>query len=147
MATNGPILLIEDDEDDQLLIQEILQRLHADNPLRCFTNAGDALKYLSETKDKPFLIISNVHLNMIDGIELRQKIQDDPTLKDKSIPFVFMSTDVRSRTIKNAYNLPVQGYFEKSDTLEKLERTFRIMIDYWTLCIHPNVNDTNLSLP
>lgn len=143
MALNGPILLIEDDRDDQLLIQEVLQRIQVANELKCFNNAAEALAYLNETKDKPFLIISNIHLHKIDGIELRQKIQEDPCLKDKSIPFVFMTTDTRPNTVRSAYDLTIQGYFEKGDTLGKLDRTFRTMVDYWSLCIHPNVNGTN----
>lgn len=143
MALNGPILLIEDDRDDQMLIQELLQRLQVENELKCFESAAEALTYLNETKDKPFLVISNVHLHMIDGIELRQKIQDDPKLKEKAIPFVFMTTDTRPLTVRNAYNLTVQGYFEKADTLEELERTLSTMVNYWSLCIHPTVNATN----
>lgn len=138
MAKNGPILLIENDEEEKQLIQEALNNISVPNELKFFNDGSEALAYLESTEEKPFMILSNVHLQKINGIELRQKINENPQSRDKSIPFIFLTTDIRKETIKNAFNLTVQGYFDKANTLADLQKTLKLLIDYWTTCKHPN---------
>jgi DNA-binding NarL/FixJ family response regulator len=66
------------------------------------------------------------------------EINNDERLRKKSIPFVFFSTNAHHDTVIQAYDLTVQGYFLKSATLRELEDTLAMIINYWTLCKHPN---------
>ena len=96
------------------------------------------MNYLLTTGDKPFLILSNIKARGMDGLEVREQIQNDSYLRKKGIPFVFLSLDVRKSIIDKAYELTVQGFFEKENTIEGVERQLRMIVEYWQQCKHPN---------
>jgi len=135
----APVILIEDDPDDQDFIREAFRNLNLPNELICFTDGKTFIDYLGNTEQSPFVILCNLYMQGMNGFEIRQKIADTPELKRKSIPFIFLTTDTRSSSVSKAYDSIVQGYVIKSDTYEKLEHSLRLIIDYWTLCCHPNL--------
>ncbi|HYH15158.1 MAG TPA: response regulator [Flavisolibacter sp.] len=139
MAKNGPIILLEHDEDDQLIMKKALQEIGVDNEIKIFDRSEDVIAYLMSTQDKPFIILSDVHLPGIDGIELKRRIIENDLLRKKSIPFVFFTTTARMEEVDNAYKMMVQGYFEKEDHMKNMKASLRLIIDYWMLCKHPNV--------
>ena len=69
MISNGPIVLIEDDNDDALTMQEALKDLNIGNEFIYFPNTILALKYLKETKQQPFLIICDVNMPFQNGLD------------------------------------------------------------------------------
>ena len=60
MFKNGPIIIIEDDADDQELLKEVFRELQVSNILKFFDSCAHALNYLVATMEKPFLIISDI---------------------------------------------------------------------------------------
>lgn len=138
MAQSGPILLIDDDEDDYELFSLVLEREGIVNPLLHFKNGVDVLKYLAVTEDVPFLILSDMNMPKMGGLELRQRIHDDDLLRKKSVPFIFFTTSSAEIAVRKAYELSVQGFFLKKDTIQTLSKQVRLIIDYWQECIHPN---------
>lgn len=134
----GPIILIEDDPEDQEMVKEALNDLKVGQSLVSFESGTVFLEWLKRTEEKPFLIFCSLHLAQIGGIDLRKRIDEDPMLRKRSIPFVFLSTDNRASTIESAYETTVQGYFIKDNTFEGLVRSLKVILDYWTLCEHPN---------
>lgn len=139
MAKNGPIILVEDDEDDIELMNEVLQNYEIKNKLVVFPNGPKALEYLRTTSDMPFVIICDVNLPMQTGIEFKAAIDGDEFLRKKSIPFVFYSTYVSQEAVNEAFqNLSVQGFFQKNDSYTEFRNIVKIIMEYWTLCRHPN---------
>ena len=134
----APVILIEDDKDDQELIQEAFNKLSFENELICFDTGTAFISWLKETEKKPFVILCNLNLSRINGIDLRKKIDEDSELRKKSIPFVFLTTDTRKKTIEQAYETTVQGYFIKTDSFEALLYSLETIFRYWSLCKHPN---------
>jgi CheY-like chemotaxis protein len=100
MSKSGPLIIVEDDPDDQNLIQEILDLLKVKNRFYFFTNGKQALDHLRSEGEQPFLILCNINLPIINGLELRAAIEKILTLKRKSIPFVFFSTTAERTTSK-----------------------------------------------
>jgi CheY-like chemotaxis protein len=137
-SKSGPLIIIEDDLDDQEIIKEILKSLDISNTLLFFSDGTEALTYLQTMAEQPFLILCDVNLPKMNGIELRMEINNDDRLRKKSIPFVFFSTNAHRDTVIQAYDLTVQGYFLKSATVRELEDTLGMIINYWSLCRHPN---------
>lgn len=138
MNALAPVILIEDDKDDQGLIQDAFDKLNFENELICFDIGTDFINWLKQTEKKPFVILCNLNLSRINGIDLRKKIDEDPQLRKRSIPFVFLTTDTRKVTIEQAYETTVQGYFIKSDSFEALVDSLDTIFRYWSLCKHPN---------
>ena len=126
----GPIILIEDDEDDKQVIEDILEELHIENPLIWFQSCIDAFSFLKTTTLQPFIIFCDQNMPVVSGIECKRQIDEDPELRKKSIPFVFFSTAVDQRTVNEAFtNLTVQGYFKKSNTYSEQKNTIKMVLD------------------
>lgn len=139
MATNGPIIIIEDDEDDQEFMGQILEELKVKNKILFFVSCLPAMIYLKETTDSPFLILCDVNLPIKTGIEFKKDIDKDPALRSKSIPFIFYSTSDDQPTVDYAYTqLAVQGFFRKASRLEDIKNIMSIILSYWKHCLHPN---------
>ena len=112
MNKNGPIIIIEDDHDDQELLAEVFEKLPYTNELKFFSDGETALKFLNDNNDiTPFLIISDINLPKLDGFALRSKIRMDAKLQTKCIPYLFFSTAVNQKAVVDAYSLSVQGFF------------------------------------
>jgi CheY-like chemotaxis protein len=110
---NGPIILVEDDLDDQEFIVDSFQILGIKNQINVFDNGREALAFLKTTEVQPFLIISDVNLPVLNGLQLKAEIQNNEYLRNKSIPFIFLSTSADKKAVEEAFKLSVQGFFVK----------------------------------
>jgi response regulator RpfG family c-di-GMP phosphodiesterase len=139
MAQSGPIIVIDDDPDDQEILQEVIADLRITNKLIFFKKSSDAFHYLKTTTDKPLVIFSDINLPEQSGVDFKRHIDEDHQLREKSIPFVFFSTHVDKKIVDIAYKeLTIQGFFQKSGNYEELKNIVRLVIDYWKVCKHPN---------
>lgn len=136
--TKGPIIIIDDDKDDQDNYTEALRDIGILNEIRFFEGGTAFLDYLSTTEEQPFVILSDINMPGMSGFELKKKIQDDPYLCTKGIPFVFISTNATNVSVRHAHALNVQGYFEKPQSMEGIKHMLRTLFAYWELCKHIN---------
>lgn len=86
---NGPVIVIEDDEDDRMLLNEVFEKLDYPNSILFFPDGQNALDFLNSTNIMPFLILSDINLPRLDGFALRSKIRMDAQLQIKCIPICF----------------------------------------------------------
>jgi len=145
MNRNGPIIIIEDDKDDQELLTEVFGNLKYPNELKFFSDGQLALDYLTGTDIIPFLILSDINLPKLDGFALRSKIKLDADLQTRCIPYLFFSTAVNQRAVIDAYSMSVQGFFVKQNKLAELEKTISVIMEYWKRCVAPNNFSTTQS--
>lgn len=138
MSQLSPILLIEDDEDDQLLISQAIRDLDVVHPIEIFHNGQEALDYLEVTRQQPFLILCDINMPLLNGLELRAKINQSDYLRDKAIPFVFLTTTASAEAIREAYRESVQGFYQKATSIAGLKKQIRLIVEYWQNCLHPN---------
>jgi len=139
MAKSGPIVIIEDDLDDQNILEEAIRESGTTNEIIFFSNGPDAFQFLKSTKSQPFVILSDINLPVQTGIEFKKQVDHDPELRQKSIPFIFFSTSVDKEAVTTAYSeMTVQGFFKKSNTYEELKSLIRLIMSYWKICKHPN---------
>lgn len=138
MSVQGPIIMIDDDEDDQFLLKSVLEELNVDNRLIIFDNGLDALNFLGVTREQPFLILCDVNMPVMNGLELRIKIDGNEYLKKKSIPFVFLSTSGGKEIVRTAYDATIQGFFKKENSFDGYREQIKLILAYWASCLHPN---------
>jgi len=136
--TGGPIIIIEDDKDDQEIYSEAIQEIGIPNEMRFFSEGESALDYLLTTTEQPFIILSDVNMPVMNGLELKTKIQEDDYLRNKGIPFVFIPTNASGDAVRRAHILSVQGYFQKPHHYEGIKEMLKKLFDYWELCKHIN---------
>ena len=136
--TEGPIIIVEDDADDQELYTEVIKSLGINNEIKLFSSGADVLQYLTTTEEQPFIILSDINMPRMTGLELKKNIQDDPYLCSKGIPFIFISTDASKVSIRHAHALSVQGYFQKPHNLAAMKEMLQAVFSYWELSKHIN---------
>jgi CheY-like chemotaxis protein len=135
---NGPVIIIEDDEDDQHFLKEIFTKLNYTNKVLFFFDGQEALNYINESEESPFLILSDINMPKLNGFELREKLKTDEKLNIKCIPYLFFSTAANQKSVIDAYSLSVQGFFVKPHSSEELEKTISSIMEYWRRCAAPN---------
>ena len=137
MSAPGPLIVIEDDPDDQEMINRILSKMELSNELKLFADGDQALKYLESSTDKPFLIISDINMPLMNGLDLKKHIQSDEALRKKCYPFVFLTTTASPTQVAQAYSLAIEGFFAKGQSYEELKEVLRTIIAYWKQARHP----------
>jgi CheY-like chemotaxis protein len=138
MARLGPIIIIEDDADDQEIMKDVFNSLNVPNKLKIFSTCIEAYQYLETTSDKPFLIFSDINLPGMSGAELKKKINENVQLRRKSIPYVFLTTTSEHQVVLDAYESLSQGFFTKPNNIADLKRMIEMILTYWKLARHPN---------
>ncbi len=139
MPKKSPIIIIEDDDEDRNIFQEAFTELGFKNHLVFFNSANEALTYLEETDEKAFLIICDMNLPEMSGMDLKKAINANDDLKKKAVPFIFYTASADNYTINTAFfDTMVQGYFVKEDSVAKIKSSVKAIIDYWSLSRHPN---------
>lgn len=131
MPATAPIVVIEDDIDDQHLLVEIFDKLGLQNNVFYFADGHAALAFLRIAEVKPLLILADINMPKLNGFEVREQIMADEQLRKKCIPFVFFTTASDERTIAHAHATPIQGYFIKPRTMDDFEALIRKIVEYW----------------
>jgi DNA-binding NtrC family response regulator len=138
MNKRGPIIIIEDDRDDQDILQEIFTELNYNNKLIFFGDSMQALEFLTNTEVEPFLVLSDINMPKLNGMELRAKVHNNEDLRLKSIPYLFFSTSAEQKHVIDAYSRSIQGFFVKPTSYDKLKNTIIKIVEYWQECVSPN---------
>ncbi|MEO6405390.1 MAG: response regulator [Ferruginibacter sp.] len=140
MNKKGPIIIIEDDMDDQLLFQTCFSELEYSNELMFFTDGETALNFLNGEGEKliPFLIISDINMPKLDGFALRDKIKLDAKLQIRCIPYLFFTSALTQDNVIAAYEKSIQGFFLKPNSLDELKKIITLIMGYWKYCASPN---------
>jgi CheY-like chemotaxis protein len=141
MNKYGPIIVIEDDVDDQEVMVEIFKKLGYRNEIVYFMDGNEALEFLNQTHVQPFLILSDINMPRLNGFELRSKIFTNEQLQTKCIPYLFFTTGANKKAVVDSYALSVQGFFIKPTSMDGLERTIKKIVEYWQECIAPSQYD------
>jgi CheY-like chemotaxis protein len=136
--TKGPIVIVDDDSDDQEIYSEAIRALGILNEMRFFTGGEDALHYLLTTQEQPFIILSDINMPAMNGLQFKQRIQESDYLRSKGIPFVFISTNASAGAVRKAHELSVQGYFQKPSSMNEIKSMMHLLFGYWELCKHIN---------
>lgn len=138
VVSNGPLVYIDDDEDDQLLFKQAVKELGFSNEIRSFSNGSAVLTYLETTTDEPLLLLCDLNMPLMDGLELRRRIDESEYLKQKSIPFIYFTTAASPEQVQQAYRGAIQGFHTKAMVFSDLKEQLQVIITYWQSCLHPN---------
>ncbi len=138
MNKTGPIVMIEDDEDDQGIFREVFKELNFRNEIVFFKDGELALDYLIKTSAEPFIIFSDINMPKLSGMELREKVHQNEDLRVKSIPYLFFSTSAEQEHVIDAYSKSIQGFFVKPSSFTEIKETLKTIVEYWQKCVSPN---------
>ena len=125
------IVIIEDDLDDQDIMQVTIQDLCLDCEVVFFDNADHAFAYLSKPDIKPFMILSDINIPGINGLQLKEAIDAIPELKRKCQPYLFLTTSHKQDPDRD-------DIFIKPDSMKGWMNLFTSLIDYWKTTRKPD---------
>ena len=128
------ILLVEDDEVDVKALKWAFDKLKVANPLVIARDGIEALEMLRDLP-RPYLIITDINMPRMNGIELLRKIRQSEHCRD-SIVFVLTTSNDEQDKI-DAYDLNVGGYMLKSDMGSSFTRAIGLIENYWKVVEFP----------
>lgn len=134
----GKIILVDDDTYEKELLQRSLKKRGWDARVEYFEGPDVALEHLRQNADEIFLIISDMNMPKMNGMDFKKAIDNDVILREKSIPFIFASSAPVKSEISQAFAYRVQGFFKKPNTTEEQADMLDINIKYWIVSSHPN---------
>jgi|SRR5689334_9777521 len=124
------IVMIEDDEGHARLIEKNIRRAGVSNEILPFTNGTDALAYLmgpdgsgEVSSGRQLLVLLDLNLPDMTGIDVLQKIKDNPHTKRS--PVVVLTTTDDSREIQRCYDLGANVYITKPVNYEGFANAIR----------------------
>jgi CheY-like chemotaxis protein len=133
---NKPLLLVEDDQVDVMTIKRAFKEIHVVNPIAHVENGEEALAHLRDPgKEKPCLILLDLNMPVMNGIELLQVIKQDENLK--RIPVIVLTTSEEQQDKLSSFNLGVAGYMAKPVDYRQFVEVMRSIDMYWTISEMP----------
>jgi CheY-like chemotaxis protein len=135
MNQKQTILLVEDDEIDIKSVKRAFEKLRITNPLDIARNGEEALKYLKDNKTLPGIILLDLRMPRMDGIEFLKVMKKDQSLK--IIPVVVLTTSKEQEDKIESFNLGIAGYMMKPVNYMDFVEVIRTIKMYWTLSESP----------
>lgn len=134
------VLLVEDNEVDREAVRRAFAQHKIANPIVDAVDGIEALDVLRGTNGtarlpRPFLILLDINMPRMNGIELLRELRADPELRD-SIVFV-LTTSKSDEDKMAAYQANVAGYIAKSEVGAGFMRLVTLLDHYWKVVEFP----------
>lgn len=139
------ILLVEDNPSDAELAIRALKKHNLENKLVWAKDGAEALDFIFATgayadrslNNHPKLILLDLRLPKVDGLEVLQRIKTDE--RTKAIPVVVMTSSTEDRDIVESYKLGVNSFLSKPVGFDEFVRMVSEVGLYWLLLNKPPV--------
>ncbi len=125
------ILLIEDDAIELMKFKRVLNKLELNHKITEAENGKIALDILNAKEIIPNIIILDLNMPKLNGIEFLEILKNDEQLRN--IPAIVLTTSNNYRDVLECYKIGIAGYILKplkyDDYLEQIKR----MLQYWSI--------------
>lgn len=136
MINKRPILLLEDDRVDAMIVERALRDLKVENELVIAKNGEEGLKYLRDKKKHlPGIILLDLNMPRMNGLEFLDIVKKDDQFK--KIPIVVLTTSDEEKDRSASYNLGIAGYMTKPVNYPQFVEVLRTITLYWSLSKTP----------
>jgi two-component system response regulator len=142
------ILLVEDNHDDEVLTLRALKKSHILNKVVVARDGAEALDYLfgtgihtgRDTTSQPQLILLDLKLPKIDGLEVLRRLRADT--RTALLPVTILTTSNEERDVISSYQLGVNSYVRKPVDSEAFMEAVRQLGLYWLVLNTAPNNET-----
>ncbi len=128
------ILVLEDNEDHAKILKWSFDQSGRNDRVTFFTDPRQALNHLfteaGDAKPAPDLIFLDLNLPRVDGREVLRILRSDE--RTRTIPVIVLSSSDRAEDIRKAYQLGANTYISKSQLLDQLSDSLRVIQEYWS---------------
>jgi CheY-like chemotaxis protein len=140
--TLGRILMVEDDPRDVELTLTALEEYNLANEVIVTHDGAEALDYLycrgefsTRSSDNPAVILLDLKLPKVDGLEVLQQIKSDPNLQ--MIPVVVLTSSREEKDMVASYKLGVNAYVVKPVDFHEFVNAIRELGVFWAIINAP----------
>jgi len=142
------ILIAEDDDGHARLIEKNLVRAALTNKIERFTDGQQVLDFLfqrdpsrSRQPDTPYLLLLDIRMPKVDGVEVLRQIKQDPNLR--KLPVSMLSTTDDPREVERCHMMGCSHYLVKPVDYTKFADAIRQLGLFITLVQVPDINHGN----
>src|SRR5271155_1255609 len=137
MASGRPILLVEDNADDEALTLRALHKNNIRNAIVVARDGVEALDYLfgtgahagRDTSVLPGLVMLDLKLPKIDGLEVLRRLRADE--RTRRLPVVVLTSSKEEQDLITSYNLGANSYIRKPVDFNQFTDAVRQLGMYW----------------
>jgi two-component system, response regulator len=142
--TNGKVvLLVEDNPDDVDLTIRAFKKNSISNKVVVVNNGAEALDYLyakgkyteRDEKDLPVLVLLDLKLPKIDGIQVLRSIRQNEFTK--LLPVVILTSSIEEQNVADGYKLGANSYIRKPINFNDFEKVIHVLGLYWLIWNEP----------
>jgi len=140
---NQPILLVEDNPDDELLTLDALAANNISNEVVVARDGVEALDYLfgsgsyngRDPEDLPSIVLLDLKLPKLDGLEVLQRVRADP--RTRLLPVIILTSSTEEEDRLRGYSLGANSYVRKPVDFDEFIRAAGQLGLYWLLLNEP----------
>lgn len=136
------VLLAEDNPSDLKLTLHAFRKHHLANHIHMVRDGVEALEYVfrtdryeNRTGGDPKLILLDLKLPLLDGIEVLRRLKSDP--RTHAIPVVVLTSSREDRDLKECYKQGANSYIVKPVDFDQFSEVVRQLGFYWLLINQP----------
>lgn len=128
--SRAPILLVEDNPDDQLLTRRAFTKNAITNPLIIANDGAEALVMLHGPNPiRPAIILLDLKMPRVGGHEVLTRIREDA--RTRHIPVIILTSSAEDQDVLRSYNLCANSYIRKPIDFEEFHRVVGQVGLYW----------------
>ncbi len=131
MSAVRPILLVEDNPDDERLTLRALRRGNLANPVVVARNGEAALQRVFSPEPLPCVVLLDLKLPKVDGLEVLRRIRASD--RTRLLPVVMLTSSSEDRDIIESYSLGANSYVRKPVNIDEFTEAVRQLGLYWAL--------------
>jgi CheY-like chemotaxis protein len=125
------IFLIEDDRIEVMKLNRTISSLKLKHKITEANNGEDALKILENKDELPDIILLDLNMPKINGLEFLNTLKSDEILR--YIPTIILTTSSNKKDLLECYKLGIAGYVLKPLTYDDYVLKIRKILDYWSI--------------
>lgn len=131
MSKSLKVLLIEDNMIEIMKMNRTVSLLKAKHEITEAKNAEEALAILKTKENLPDIILLDLNMPKINGIEFLSILKNDPELLH--IPTIILTTSDNRKDILECYRIGISGYILKPLKYEDYVAKIEITLSYWSI--------------
>ena len=129
MKKSLSILLIDDDEIQRMKFKKVCKDLSFTCSIVEAVDGNQALEFLTAAENPFNIIVLDLHMPRMNGLELLEKLKFN--VQFKNIPIIIMSNSEDESELKKCYDFGISGYFTKPAKYSKYSKKVKSLLKYW----------------
>ncbi|MBI5605140.1 MAG: response regulator [Deltaproteobacteria bacterium] len=139
MMSQGPILLVEDNPNDELLTLRAFKKNNIANEVVVARDGAEALDYLFGTgryagrdvKALPAIVLLDLKLPKVNGLEVLRRLRADT--RTRLLPVIVLTSSIEEQDVMMSYELGANSYVQKPVDFENFSEAIKQLGIYWLL--------------